>query len=303
MVRFSALHAEIIAIYSLVPSANTQLRHDDGGIYSNETGRAVLRCSAASRREVDGVQTEATTASPTAVPDARAEVDSVINTALTLFAADGFAATKLDTVAQASGVSKRAIRQHFSGKKGLYLAALMRAAERLSPPQEVLERSYAVPVEGMRRFVDSVFHRFLEHPEAVKLLHRENLDPVLDIEEPSEGKRNNAVVLHVERLLMLGQDAGAFRPGICAEDVLVLVISLCEVQVAHARTLYSVTSIDFADRRNIDGMRRLVIDAALSFLTSNIAPSGYDSYLASHHQAVQPTQPSAQVYGVGGGIY
>ena len=102
---------------------------------------------------------------------------------------------------------------------------------------------------------------------------------------------------------MLGQDAGAFRPGICAEDVLVLVVSLCEVQVAHARTLYSVRNIDCADRRNIDGMRRLVIDAVLSFLTSNIAPSGYDSYLAPDHTAVRPTEPAAQVYDVDSGIY
>lgn len=266
-------------------------------------GGAEPECRAAPRREIDGVQSEAAAARLSGVTDTQLDVDTVVDVALTLFAADGFAATKLDAVARAGGVSKRAIHHRFADKKGLYLATLLRAAELLSPPQEVLDRSYAVPVEGMRRFVDSVFHRFLEHPDAVKLLHRENLDRVLDIEEPSEGNHHNAVVLHVERLLMLGQDAGAFRPGICAEDVLVLVVSLCEVQVAHARTLYSVRNIDCADRRNIDGMRRLVIDAVLSFLTSNIAPSGYDSYLAPDHAAVQPTQPAAQVYDVDGGIY
>ena len=50
-------------------------------------------------------------------------------------------------------------------------------------------------------------------------------------------------------------------------------------------------------------MRRLVIDAVLSFLTSNIAPSGYDSYLAPDHTAVRPTEPAAQVYDVDSGIY
>ena len=37
--------------------------------------------------------------------------------------------------------------------------------------------------------------------------------------------------------------------------------------------------LDLDEPRNVEGMRRMVIDTVLAFLTSNIAPSGYESYL------------------------
>lgn len=207
--------------------------------------------------------------------------DAAIAAAIPVFARRGFADAKLDEIAKQSGVSKRMLHYHFSDKRGLYLSSLAAALSHTAPADEVLNRSYAVPVEGMRRFVDVMFHGFLEHPDCVRLLLRENLDAVLALEEFGSDHRDNDVTLHAERLLMLGQDAGAFRPGICAEDLLTLIVSLCEFQVAHARTSYAVSRVDFADRRNVDGMRRLVVDAVLAFLTSNIPPSGYDSYLVS----------------------
>ena len=212
-------------------------------------------------------------------------VEDTLRTALTMFAQGGYAATTLEAVAREADVPKRAITARFGDKRGLYEEALRRSVACLSPAPDVLNRSYAVPVEGMRRFVDAMFHAFVENPDCVRLILRENIDCVVDVEEMTSGDRDNDVTLHVERLLMVGQDAGAFRPGIGAEDVLALIVALCEFQVGHAATIYAVSRVDFADERNTEGMRRMVIDAVLAFLTSNIAPTGHDSYLVSQHEA------------------
>lgn len=230
--------------------------------------------------------------------------DDVAAAALTAFARDGYADTKLEQLATDTGMTKRMIHYHFGDKKGLYLRALRIALSRVAPPEDVLDRSYAVPVEGMRRFVDALYHAFLDNPDAVRLVIRENVDPVLGEDEAALLPGATDVTLHVERLVLAGQDAGAFRPGISAVDVLILVTSLSSFRVGSGVTALHVGHVDVDDQRNIDGIRRLVIDTVLAFLTSNIPDSGYESYVQpaatpAPDDAVPPSEFS-DVYDDGG---
>ncbi|WP_288791981.1 TetR family transcriptional regulator [uncultured Corynebacterium sp.] len=212
-------------------------------------------------------------------PDINAEIDSVVDIALDMFARGGFSQTKLGAIAKETGMSKRMIHYHFSDKKGLYAKTIRRALDRLAPPEEILQRSYAVPVDGMRRFVDSMFHSFQDNPEAVQLLIRERLEPVLEDASTDIVHGRSEITLHVERLLLVGQDAGAFRPGISADDVLALLMALSTLRVSGNAASIITSHLDLDEPRNVEGMRRMVIDTVLAFLTSNIAPSGYESYL------------------------
>lgn len=216
---------------------------------------------------------------PGSLYDTAPQLDAIVDVALTMFADNGFEATKLETIAKETGVSKRMLNYHFDDKRGLYKRALIKAAASIAPPQDFLDRSYAVPVEGIRRFVDAIFYVVQSRPEIVKLILRENLDPVLDPEESHKLLSKSEVILQIERLLLLGQDVGAFRPGISAADLLTLVSSISFFRASNAKTVLYFGNLNLHDPRNTEGMRRLAIDAALTFLTSNIPPSGYDSYL------------------------
>ncbi|PAT08358.1 TetR/AcrR family transcriptional regulator [Corynebacterium hadale] len=206
-------------------------------------------------------------------------LDAVIDTALRMFAADGFHDTKLEAIAKESGMSKRKIHYNFGDKKGLYTRATLRALERLTPPEHVLNRSYAVPVEGMRKFIDALYTAVKNNPDSAGILLREELDPVLDGTTSALTQRTDTVALHLERLLLIGQDSGAFRPGISADDVLVLLVSLSFFPTALGDVAEGLRNINFRSERNNTGLRRMVIDAVIAFLTTNISPSGYDSYL------------------------
>lgn len=216
---------------------------------------------------------------------ADATVDEVVATALRMFADAGFHATKLEDIAKASGMSKRKIHYNFGDKKGLYARAVLRALEQLRPPESVLNRSYAVPVEGMRRFIDALYMAIKDNPDAVVILLREQLDPALEDADSLFSQRPEDVALHLERLLLIGQDSGAFRPGISADDVLLLLISLCFFPAGVGDVAQGLRGVDFRSDRNITGMRRMVIDTVIAFLTTSISPSGYDSYL----EATPPT--------------
>ncbi|WP_245945758.1 TetR/AcrR family transcriptional regulator [Corynebacterium senegalense] len=226
------------------------------------------------------------------------EAEAAAASALEVFARHGYEATKLQTLADATGMSKRMIHYHFGDKRGLYRACLTRAIHLLTPPQEVLNRSYAVPVEGMRRFVDAIFHRFLHNPGAVRLVLRENLDPVLAEGDTLKPHELSEVLLHLERILLLGQDSGAFRPEVSADDILIMLCSLCLFREGNHRTAHNLTQVDLRSQRNVEGMRRMAIDTVLAFLTSNIPPSGYGSYLEAE---AAPEQEEG--YEVDGAIY
>lgn len=208
-----------------------------------------------------------------------AELERVVDIALSHFARQGYATAKLDAIAREAGMSKRMLHYHFGDKRELYRRALSRAARSFSPPQEFLDRSYAVPVEGIRRFVDVLYNRMTQHPDSIRIFLRENLDPVLNPDEISAVRNDSEVLLQIERLLLMGQDAGAFRPGISATDVVVLIASLTFFRVGNYATLEEFGQINMLSPANTEGMRRLTIDSVLTFLTSNIPDSGYGSYL------------------------
>ncbi|WP_235933580.1 TetR/AcrR family transcriptional regulator [Corynebacterium qintianiae] len=224
------------------------------------------------------------------------EMSHVVDVAIAMFAAEGFAATKLEAIAKKSGMTKRMIHYHFTDKKGLYRKALVRAMERITPPAEVLNRSHAVPVEGMRRFIDAIFYRFQDNTDAVSLMLRENLDNVLDTSEVTTLNGHADAVLHMERLLLLGQDSGAFRPGISAADVLLLVSSVSVFRISNHSASLALGQIKLTNQRNTEGLRRMTIDMVLGFLTSNIPDSGYASYLEPTAKPEQPSPTPADLY-------
>ena len=86
-------------------------------------------------------------------------------------------------------------------------------------------------------------------------------------------------MLHINRLLMLGQDSGAFRPGISATDLYLLITSMTLLPVSTHNITQGLFSVDLYAKENIAGLHRLVVDMVLAFLTSNIPDSGHQSYL------------------------
>ncbi|SDR78155.1 TetR/AcrR family transcriptional regulator [Corynebacterium timonense] len=228
---------------------------------------------------------------------------SAVTAALEVFARDGFAAATLSDLADATGMSKRMLHYHFGDKRGLYEAAYRHAIGELTPPQEILSRPYTIPAEGMRRFVDALFHRFQRSPACVRLVLRENTDHVLEHGDDPGLRELSDVLLHVERILLLGQDSGAFRPGVSADDVLVLVCSLSMFRESNGDTMRGLLRLDLSTQRNTEGLRRMAIDTVLAFLTSNLPDSGYGSYVEPADTPDTGENPAGDVYDLDGGIY
>jgi len=214
------------------------------------------------------------------VLDDPATIDKVVDVAIEQFAEQGFHDSRLDSIAKESGMSKRMIHYHFGDKKGLYLRCLSEAAHRVQPPADELIPETLVPVEGVTQLVDAVYSTMISHPESVRLLAHEGLHRVLNITGLANLVPGTHVSLELDKLLMQGQDAGAFRPGIGAEDIFYLLFSLAFTRVAHRDLMINLVDVDTMSEENTAGIHRLAVDTVLSLLTANIAHSG-DSYLTA----------------------
>ena len=229
-------------------------------------------------------------------PDDPATIGRVIDVAIHQFSELGFQETRLDTVAKLSGMSKRMIHYHFGDKKGLYLRCLSEAAHRIQPQPEELIGDTLVPVEGLTRLVDAVYRTMIEHPESIRLLVHEGLHRVLNITGLANLVPGTHVSLQLDKLLMQGQDAGAFRPGIGAEDIFYLIVSLAFTRVMHRDLLMNLADLDSTSPENTEGIRRLAVDTVLSFLTANIPDSGHSSYLTTDRLDDDDSQSGPGIY-------
>lgn len=233
--------------------------------------------------------------SPTAVTGAES-AQRAVEVALEQFSQFGFTETKMETIANLSGLSKRMLHYHFGDKRGLYQRALEAAVERLNPPLEDLEVDSEVPVEGVRKLVDTLFACHIAHPEAVRMLAMETSQQVFGVVGRQPVNDVSGVALHLDKLLLHGQDSGAFRPGISADDIFTLITSLTMYRVTNHNMIDNLLGIDMQSEANTAGLHRMVVDAVLAFLTANIPDSGEASYLTAR-EAVDTADNNSDIYG------
>lgn len=97
--------------------------------------------------------------------------DEILAAALTVFTRDGFAAARLDEIAERAGCTKGTIYVYFASKEELFKAVV----RKLVTPQfravdSVLsDKSLDVPTR-IRRFVKGAYKHVAENPDAVNLL-------------------------------------------------------------------------------------------------------------------------------------
>lgn len=93
---------------------------------------------------------------------------SILHAAAVAFAGAGFAATSMDDVALAAGVTKLIVYRHFDSKEELYRAVLERVTGRLR--EELVTQMQQPPSERYGFTTRAILNVAREDPEAVRLL-------------------------------------------------------------------------------------------------------------------------------------
>ncbi|MGI9605017.1 MAG: TetR/AcrR family transcriptional regulator [Acidimicrobiales bacterium] len=95
--------------------------------------------------------------------------------ALHTFGANGFTATSMNDVAEAAGVTKPVVYQHFDSKHHLYLELLSQTRSRLVELLSAAVESAGGPREQLERAFNAYFHFFADEPANFTVLYGEGV--------------------------------------------------------------------------------------------------------------------------------
>lgn len=167
----------------------------------------------------------------------------LLDVALAEFAEQGFGGVSMDRVAEAAGVTKPVLYQHFASKRALYLELVDDVADRLEAAVVKATADAASPREQVEAGFRVYFRFVTEHRDAYRLLFSadtrsdpELLDAVLRVEETFA--RAVAGLIEVE--------------GLPDEDRLLLargIVGMAEVTSRHAVTSAAATDPDATAHR------------------------------------------------------
>lgn len=96
--------------------------------------------------------------------------EEILDAAARTFAAHGYAGTEMQTVANASGISKGTVYLYFRSKKTLFLAAVDRGMRRLRESYEAAADAVCDPLDQIAAAIRAYLLFFKEYPEYAELL-------------------------------------------------------------------------------------------------------------------------------------
>lgn len=170
--------------------------------------------------------------------------DQLVGVARSVFATRGYRTTSMDMIAEAAGVSKPVLYQHFASKHDLYLALIDASASHLDSAVETALNSTDDPREKVRSTFRSYFDFVVSHREEFVILFNS------DVYEPAAQQRlrtlRNRSASHIVNALQSFTDLDDAQAGLLCRTL----IGTAEVVV---KQLESATEVD--------------IDAAVSLLT------------------------------------
>ena len=137
------------------------------------------------------------------------------------------------------------------------------------------------PVKAVRHLIGSTYRRFQQQPAAVAFIVADNVARRSPNNLPATALESSPVILQLDRVLMRGHDIGAFRYGVSAEDLYVIIVALCAFPISHGPGFHELYGMDATDETNAAGMAKLAEDAVLAFLTTTMPTSQGSSYTHS----------------------
>ena len=127
--------------------------------------------------------------------------DQILNVASEVFATESFAATNIQAVAQAAGISKPLIYNYFGSKDGLFLACIERAGQIVADEVERIANEDTVGIERGMRTIEGMFNVLEDQRHLWRLFY--------DRTAPTTGPVADAVNHYTERITKLADEGVA----------------------------------------------------------------------------------------------
>lgn len=191
----------------------------------------------------------------------------LIDAAIAEFSEKGFSGGRVDDIAARTRTTKRMIYYYFGSKERLYAAVLEEMYGGMRDAEQALPLARLPPLLALQRMVETTFDHHAAHPEFVRLVSVENIHEARNVAaSPEIIKRNAAVIGTLRDLIARGEREGAFRPGLDALDLHMLISSFCFYRVSNRHTLTAIFGRDLLAPAAIAAHRRMIVEAVLRYV-------------------------------------
>lgn len=194
---------------------------------------------------------------------------NILHAALVEFSARGFAGASIDAIAARSNANKRMIYHYFGNKRGLWLAVLEAAYERVRTAEVKLHLEELEPEDAMRKLVAFTFDAFIGDRTFINLLNSENLHQARHLKESSRIKSMHSPLIGmIQKILDRGVKQGIFRSGIDAADLWISIAGLSFFYFSNVFTLSVILDRDLQSKKNINERRTHIVELVLNGIRS-----------------------------------
>lgn len=191
----------------------------------------------------------------------------VLEAAIAEFSEKGFSGGRVDDIAARMRTTKRMIYYYFGGKEQLYAAVLEHMYGRMRDAEQALRLDTLPAAEALRRLVEVTFDHHAQHPEFVRLVSVENIHEARIVAaSPTIPARNAAIIGTLRALITRGEGEGAFRPGLDALDLHMLISAFCFYRVSNRHTLRAIYGRELGAPDAVAAHRHMIVDAVLRYV-------------------------------------
>ncbi|MBR0683716.1 TetR/AcrR family transcriptional regulator [Roseomonas eburnea] len=191
----------------------------------------------------------------------------VLEAAIAEFSEKGFSGGRVDEIAARMRTTKRMIYYYFGGKAQLYAAVLEHLYGRMRDAEQALRLDMLPPLEALRRLVEVTFDHHAAHPEFVRLVSVENIHEARIVTASATiPARNAAIIGALAALIARGEAAGAFRRGLDALDLHMLISGFCFYRVSNRHTLRAIFGAEMGAPETVAAHRRMIVEAVLRYV-------------------------------------
>lgn len=191
----------------------------------------------------------------------------ILEAATEEFARAGFAAARVNAIAERAGVNKRMLYHYYGDKDALFLAVLEATYERIRGRENALDLVDLAPRVAMRKLVETTWDHYVEHPEFISLLNSENLDKAAHLHRSSRARSlNSPLVEMIATILARGAATGEFRDDVDPLDLYISIAGLGYFYLSNRFTLSAVFGRDLMAKTAMRRRRKHIVDVVMGYL-------------------------------------
>lgn len=195
---------------------------------------------------------------------AAATRDAILKAAIKVFAKHGFAGGRVEQISRAARSHDRMIYYYFGSKEALFVAVIEEIYRRFNDAESRLALDLSKPVQALRDIVAFIWAYYQKHPEFISLLNAENLHRGVHVARAvPAGEHSSPALAVLDRVLASGAASGAFRTGLRARDVYLMVAALGYFYLSNRYTLSVFLGEDLEAPAALAHWQRFITDAVL----------------------------------------